>query len=351
MGSRIGKTIQVGFTYIGTVVGAGFATGQEILQFFTKFGWMATFTIALSSLLFIWLGTKLMLLAHDLQAKSYEDLNKYLFGARAGRWISTFTLIMLLGTTSVMLAGAGTIYSESFQIPYQLGLAITLVLSYLIISKGVEAILAVNSIVVPIMITFTLLLVFSTLDLPLAHNWIRLPGDFPLFHVWAAPLLYTAFNLSLAQAVLVPIGSSIKDRNVLYYGGLLGGIGIGLMLLAGHYILSAQMPGVNQFEIPMGFIIGKFNVGIQLFFFLIVLAEIYTTLIADVYGLALQVEQRTALNRKFILVCILILCYFISQIGFKLLLSTLYPLFGLVSLLWFCMMMWRRTKRTSSRQT
>lgn len=29
------RTLQIAFTYIGTIVGAGFATGQEILKFFT----------------------------------------------------------------------------------------------------------------------------------------------------------------------------------------------------------------------------------------------------------------------------------------------------------------------------
>ena len=32
------STLKVAAAYIGTVVGAGFATGQEILQFFNRFG-------------------------------------------------------------------------------------------------------------------------------------------------------------------------------------------------------------------------------------------------------------------------------------------------------------------------
>jgi uncharacterized membrane protein YkvI len=57
------EVVRIAFTYIGTIVGAGFASGQEILQFFTKYGWMALFTIGLSTLLFIWLGIKVMLIS------------------------------------------------------------------------------------------------------------------------------------------------------------------------------------------------------------------------------------------------------------------------------------------------
>ena len=76
------QIVRVAFTYIGTVVGAGFASGQEILQFFTRYGWLASLTIALSTMLFIWIGIKLMLMAHDLKAESYEDLNQVLFGRK-----------------------------------------------------------------------------------------------------------------------------------------------------------------------------------------------------------------------------------------------------------------------------
>ena len=36
-GNRV-TTFKVAATYIGTVIGAGFASGQEILQFFSVFG-------------------------------------------------------------------------------------------------------------------------------------------------------------------------------------------------------------------------------------------------------------------------------------------------------------------------
>ncbi|MBC8080240.1 MAG: hypothetical protein H7X86_07830, partial [Gorillibacterium sp.] len=56
---KIGQILQVAFTYVGTIVGAGFASGQEILQFFTRYGWMAVPTISVAAFLFIWLGIKI----------------------------------------------------------------------------------------------------------------------------------------------------------------------------------------------------------------------------------------------------------------------------------------------------
>lgn len=339
--AKFKNVFQIGFTYIGTIVGAGFASGQEILQFFTRFGWMATLTIAFSSLLFVWLGTKLMLLAHELKAKSYEDLNRYLFGDRLGMWYSMFTLVILFGITTVMLAGAGSVFKEYFRLSYQLGLLVTLACAYAVLANGLKAIISVNSFVVPFMLVFSLLIVLSTLDTPQAGNWFHLHSNYSLGKIWTAPFLYTAFNLATAQAVLVPLGSSVRDKSTVYWGGLVGGCGIGLMLLASHFALSARMPDISQFEIPMGQLTENLGSLVQMLFVFLIFSEIFTTYIADIYGLTLQIHQRTGWALRPIILTLLGGSFLVSQIGFSQLLSTLYPLFGMISMAWFVMMVWR----------
>lgn len=333
-----GRAVQIAFTYVGTIVGAGFATGQEILQFFTKYGAAATVTIIIAGLLFIWLGTKMMLLARSIRAVSYEDLNKYLFGPKAGEWFSLFTLVMLFGITTVMLAGGGSVFNEHFHLSYQTGLLLTLMLAYWIITKGLQAIITVNSVVVPLMIVFCLLVVLSAAGSPNAGNWLTLDSDRSALQIWTAPLLYASYNLATAQAVLVPLGASAADRKSIVRGGILGGILITSMLLAGHFALASQMPGITQFEIPMGHLIASLGSAVQLLFVGVIFGEIFTTYIANVYGLTLQIRERTGWTEKPIIAVILIGTYLIGQIGFSKLLSTLYPLFGLLSLIWFVRM-------------
>ncbi|MCA0753692.1 hypothetical protein KP806_01405 [Paenibacillus sp. N4] len=337
MWKRLGKVLQIAATYMGTVVGAGFATGQEILQFFTRFGYWGTVTIALATVLFIWLGTKMMLIASDIRAKSYEDLNKALFGEKYGRYISHFMLVILLGVTAVMLAGAGTIFYEHWNISYQSGLLITVTACYFLLRKGMKAILTVNTIVVPVMLLFTVLIIMNTLQTPGADKFMTLPSDHSIFAAWASPFLYTAFNLSMSQAVLVPLGSEIGDRKTIVAGSWIGGIGIGFMLLSGHIALSVHMPGIEQYAIPMGGIAKQLGHSVQFIYIFIIFAEIFTTLIADIYGLTLQLHERLKWNRSVIVLLILTVCYFASQIGFGMLLSTLYPLFGLISFGWLAL--------------
>lgn len=329
------KSLQIAAIYMGTIVGAGFATGQEILQFFTKYGQWGTIAIIGATFLFIWLGNKVMLLAHQIKAKSYEDLNIALFGQRFGSWISIFMLIVLLGVSAVMLAGAGTVFYENWDLPYQLGLISTCIVCFFILRKGLTAIIAVNSIVVPIMLVFTFIIFFDTLETPYTSNFLRAHTDFPLWTIVSSPFLYTAFNLSLAQAVLVPIGAQTSKPSIIKWGSIIGGIGIGFMLMVGHIALSAHMPGITQFAIPMGGIARSLSQVVYVIYICIIFAEVFTTLLADVYGLALQIHERSKLSINLIVMFVLILCYLLSQIGFGVLLSTLYPLFGFISLGWF----------------
>lgn len=332
------KVLQISFTYIGTVVGAGFATGQEILQFFTKYGKWGVLTILLATVLFIWLGTKMMLLANKIKATSYEDLNRRLFGDTIGRWLSLFTLIVLIGVNSVMLAGAGSVFAEHLGLYYQTGLAITLVATYLLLGKGIGGVMKLNSIVVPMMLILSITIIINTVGSPGATHFITLGTDSGLVATWASPLMYTAFNLSMAQAVLVPIGSHTKSRKVIIWGGILGGLGVGFMLMAGHFALSAYMPGIVQYEIPMGNIAQQLGTTVQLIYVFLIFMEIFSTFVADVYGVTLQIKQHLKLSPRIISLLILFICYLTSQFGFSSLLSVLYPTFGVFSLLWAVML-------------
>lgn len=336
------QSLQIAFTFIGTVVGAGFATGQEILQFFTKFGVWGTAGILFSSALFVWVGARMMLMAARIRANSYEDLNRALFGDKYGVWVSRFMLVVLLGVNAVMLAGAGAIFHEHAGLSYQTGLLITIALVFLLLKKGLNAVLAVNSIVVPAMLFFTLIILWDTMHGPGAERWLTMRTDAPAAAAWASPFLYAAFNLAMSQAVLVPVGSRIADRRTIIAGAWIGGIGIGAMLLVGHIALAARMPGIAQFDIPMGGIARELGTLLQWTYTFLIFAEIFTTLLCDIYGLTLQIRNQFGLPERAVTFGLLAVCWAGSQIGFGPLLSTLYPLFGACSLAWLYQIMHKR---------
>jgi uncharacterized membrane protein YkvI len=323
---------QVAATYIGTVVGAGFATGKEIVEFFTMHALAGVVGIIVSGLLFVWIGSKMMVLAHRTNAYSYQELNLHLFGKTFGSFVNLLTIIILFGVTSVMLSGTGAIFQEQLGLSYQLGIVLTLFLCYLVMLKGLDGILVVNSLVVPMMIFFSVLIISPWFE-P-GKSGELLSQKWPDSSIqWAiSPFTYAAFNLAMAQAVLVPLGMELKDERILKWGAFVGGAGLCFMMLASHFAL-VHLPGLLSYDIPMAEVIKDFGKAMHWLFLAVIYGEIFTTLIGNVFGISRQLHTFIDVSEKWLVTGILLFSFIISQAGFGSLLTYLYPLFGYIGLI------------------
>lgn len=188
------------------------------------------------------------------------------------------------------------------------------------------------------MLTLSLILVCNTLGVPGADRFLFLPTDHSGINAWISPLLYTSFNLGMAQAVLVPLARHTDDERALVRGGILGGAGIGFMLLAAHFAMSSQMPGILQFEIPMGSIAIRLGPVVQMVFLLLIFMEIFSTFVAGIYGVSVQLQQRLPVAPALVAPLLMLICYVFSQFGFSSLLGIFYPIFGALCLIWVVML-------------
>lgn len=336
--------IRIGFTYIGTVVGAGFASGQEIFQFFTVFGKYGMWGIGLSVILFSWLGTRMMLMGAKLKATSYEALNDYLFGQRFGRWVNLFVGIILFGVITAMLSGTGAMAQEQIGVSFHLGVLVTSALAYLVIIRGMEGILSINTLVVPLMFFFMILIGvnhFGGNENQLEHFTFYSEG-----HWLISAITYVAFNLAMSQAVLIPLGGEIQNEKALRMGSWLGGLGLGFMLLVSYFAMQLHFTEVKSLEIPMAFIIHTLGTGMKVFFLAVMWGEIFTTLIGNIYGLAMNVKQVIPLRLPMVIALIFTLGYFCSLVGFPVLVSYLYPAFGYCGMIVLILLVIRKIPRT-----
>ncbi|HEY2420316.1 MAG TPA: hypothetical protein VGI04_02815 [Neobacillus sp.] len=329
---------QIAAVYVGTVVGAGFATGKEIVEFFSRFGFFGFISILMSGYLLVILGSKLMRIAAEINAKSYQEFNTYLFGKWAGRGINFFMLFMLLGVSAVMLAGAGAVFEEQLGLPKNLGVGLTIFFSFLVMMVGTKGLFAVNTFVVPLMISFSLLLMIYSVRIPhFAGQFFFIPHADDGWKSVLAPFSYAALNLGLAQAVLVPIANEVKDDWTIKWGGILGGAALTLILISSHITL-IMLPNLELYEIPMAVIMKNLAPFLFWIYVLVIYGEIFTSVIGNVFGLDRQLKQYMPVPTMVSITTIFIVCYIIGLVDYGKLLSYLYPLFGYVSLLFFVLL-------------
>jgi uncharacterized membrane protein YkvI len=336
-----GAAIQIAAVYVGTVVGAGFATGREIVEFFSRFGFIGFIGMLMAGYILIFLGSKLMVISARINASSYEELNEYLFGKALGKVINIVILLMLIGVCAVMLSGAGAVFEEQLGLSKASGVFTTIALSILVMMIGIKGIFAVNTFVVPIMILFSFILMILSLQLPnFAERLLYIPYIEDGWKSVVSPFSYTAFNLSLAQAVLVPIASEVKDIKTIKRGGMLGGLALTLILIASHITL-IMLPDFALYEIPMAIIVKNIASSVYWIFILVIYAEIFTSVIGNVFGLERQIIQYIAIPRMLIVLGIFTLSFLLSFFEYSQLLSYLYPLFGYISLI-FIILLWMK---------
>ncbi|NMH71407.1 hypothetical protein HF072_21695 [Bacillus sp. RO3] len=341
---KLSGSFQIAAVYVGTVIGAGFATGREIVEFFTRFGFVGFIAILVSGYLFITMGTKIMLKSHDIKAKSFEEFNEYLFGKWFSKFMNIVMMIMLIGVSAVMLSGAGAVFQEQLLLPKQLGIFLTIGLGFITMMVGIKGLFAVNTFVVPLMIIFNLfLMVYSVQNAGFSDAFLMIPHSEDGWKSVVAPFSYVAFNLAMAQAVLVPVAGEVKDRETIKIGGYLGGFFLTMILISSHITL-VMIPDVTHYQIPMAVVMKSFVSGFYFIYIIIIYGEIFTSVIGGVFGLEKQLSNYWKGTSLMTFTGIFLVIYSLSFFQYSKLLSYLYPLFGYMSLL-FIVLLWMKPSK------
>lgn len=336
--SRMGiQVFRVAATYVGTVVGAGFASGQETLRFFAAYGRAGIIGIAIATLLFAAYGILIMDLGRRLEARSHREILHYACGPKLGR-VMDFVITLFLGATlTVMVAGGGAVFAEQLGLPHGVGTVLTAVMAGATILAGMRGIMAANSVVVPLLTLAVMGLSVASIHFHglgvILSRTVAWPLLAPVKSWFLASWLYVGYNLVLSISVLGPLGGEVGDRRVLVAGGLVGGLALGMLAMGIKLALSAHMPEIARFEVPMLFLARLHAQPVQWAYTAILWAEIYTTAIACAYGFAGRLADAYRGSYRGIVVLVTALSLFGSGIGFSRLLTVLYPAFGFVTMI------------------
>jgi uncharacterized membrane protein YkvI len=336
---------KIAATFVGTVVGAGFASGQELLQFFVSYGGIGFFGVLVTGVLFAWLGSQLLRLGYQLRATGYHEIIYHLCGYRVGKILDNLIAFFLFGGLVIMLAGVGTVFRDFLDMSYTTGIGFLAAAIFITVLFGVKGIASANLIVTPLLTVFTVMigvnaLTYHGIDLSLL-NLEPQPSLQPAPHWLLACLLYVSYNLVLGATVLGPLGAQIQSPRVRWLGGMIGG-GI-LTILAGFIslVITLHYPDVLQYEVPMLYVSGIQQTWSHYAYAFTVVKAMYSTALASLFGCATKLETAAGLTFNASIAMVMIASLICSQFGFANLIGALYPLFGYVSLYFIFQLFWR----------
>lgn len=348
-------SFKIAAVFIGTVVGAGLASGQEIIQFFTLYGYKSYFGIILCGIFYIAAGMMTMDLSYKYKLSSYKDLIYMCCGKYLGLVIDLLTTFYLFGGTCIILAGSGSIFFEHFGLPRILGIVIMAAATMVVVFYSTEGLIFINSIIVPCMIAVIIMISVITITGRIGSEVSILQDikDTPVLksNWFLSSILYSSFNMLFATGVLAPMTSDIKRSKGVFRGIIFGSIGLFFLTFIINIILMLNEPNIFKFSIPMLYIARSAGPLASFALSIVIWLEMFSTAVSDVYSLAKKAYHNLKVNYKLSIVLLLVLAFPFASIGFENLIKILYPSFGVISFIYIvclCRLYFKSRKNTGN---
>lgn len=340
-GLNFNDEISLGAIYIGTLIGAGFASGQEIMSFFTIYGKEGLLGIITAAILFFLLGYFILRQAIRLQSECAEDVLLQIAGGRLMSLIDIYVDIFCLAGYYIMLSGCGAVLKECMNIDYILTVLLLNIVIVMCLKKGVSSLAKLNKLLVSIMIIITLFIGFCCLkENPNALSCIKtLPGK----KSWLiSSLIYVSYNITLALVVLSSLGTYTNRESAAWGAAIIGALGLMAMAVVMWFITSVNYASLSVgVQIPLLWVARQYHHVIYLISILVLLSAMLTTALSLGFSFSRGFAHRFGINYRNALNLLFIGIPF-TKYSFASLINKIYPLFGIIGIFFGILLVIRR---------
>ncbi|MDX8045456.1 hypothetical protein SH601_05580 [Gracilibacillus sp. S3-1-1] len=316
------------FLIIGTMIGAGYASGRELWQFF---GHESGLAIVLFTIMFICSVGIIMKVSYQHQTSNYFSLLEILLGKKIARFYDILIFLYLLSTLVIMIAGSGATF-EAFQLSKWAGIIFIVCFIFIIFIKGINGVVTFNVILLPLLIVGLLsILVIYSIDEQLSFI---LSMDQQAN--WTASFTFTALNILSILAVLGAVGDKVQTNGEIIIASVGSGLVLGITSLLYNNSLIQISEIIILYEIPLFAILKNYPDYTYILMSILLWCAIFTTAISSVLGLVTRIAGFFKVHMWKIVFVLLIVVTPLTKIGFSTLIALLYPIYGIVNLYLLC---------------
>lgn len=306
------------------MIGAGYASGRELWQFF---GYESGLAILLFAILFTICCYVIMDISYQKKSTHYLPVLRTIVGDKLTLGYDVMIILYLFSTTVIMLAGSGATW-QAFHLPYWLGITAIVIPLILVFIWGVQGLLSMNAVILPLLIG-GLLYVLILFSVQQELSWLSSLAE---QRNWAAAFPFTALNILPLIAVLGAIGDKVVKKGEVW----IASVGSGLVLGAISYIYNNSLIQIADdillYEIPLFAILKHYPIEMFLFISILLWVAIFTTAASGVLGLVTRIQSRFQGPLWLLAFVIIMVMVPLTSIGFSTLITYLYPIYGLLNL-------------------
>ncbi|MBR4409997.1 MAG: MBL fold metallo-hydrolase [Firmicutes bacterium] len=332
------KPAQLGFfsvalLYVGTVMGAGFASGREIWQFFGVFGKQGSIGIIFAAVLFVTLGMMTGYIARTLRS---SDMGRVVVPGGNPKIISAigyFMAVLLYTAIVSMTAAGGALLNQLFGLPRALGGILVTVLVILTVLGEFERVSKVFRYIMPVLfvtvVAVSLMVVLCPLEPSSLHQDIEPSSLAPNWVI--AALLYISVNMLGMIAVIAKSSVNAKNARHGIGGAGLGGIFLGLLSFVLLAAMQKDMYYTQALDMPMLGFAGRISPVLTVVYGLVTFCSIYSAATSNYYAFTTKIKEGP--HKKKLVILFAFLGFLMGLMGFKNVIGILFPIIGFLGFL------------------
>ncbi len=314
--------------------------GKEIYLFFGIYGKNGIIGIIISQILIGIIVAKTLNISNRNEIENYSELTNHISqNNKINEMIKIIVNIFLLLSFYVMIAGFSAYFSQELGIPNIVGTIVIIILCYIIFMGDIEGIIKVNTILIPVLIAFIILLITKNMDAYTNINEKFIETS-SLKSIWNA-ILYASYNSITLIPIVISLKKYLKNKTQINLASIIVVIILVIIALAIFGLILKVDIDINKIELPTVYVAGMSGKIYKYLYGGIILVAIFTSAISAGYSI---LENYTSNTKKYKKVAA-ILCVsaiLVSNIGFSTLINLLYPVFGFLGIIQIALIMRKR---------
>ena len=315
--------MSVSMLIVGTMIGAGFASGKEIVTFFGEVP--NPLTALITGVLVFGCSVLFLFVGRRVKKSDLGEVNGVVFG-KARALADVFMLFNSMTVLGAMLAGADSLLAEFIDLKPLASVALG-ILCAVISVRGLKGILKANAVLVPIMVTVMSVCCIMAFDFPLKFTELKIAPHYLV--------LYVAMNMILGGGVLTTV-NDLSPREILLSSAVAALI-ISALLMC---IMSAlQSCSAAHADLPMLLIALKSGKAMYFISFAVIGAAIFTTMLTafkSLFDYLNGLIKHSAVTAAVVLLGGLA----VGMFGFSNVVGRLYPVIGGIGLVYIACNGW-----------
>ena len=350
---------------IAFTIGSGFATGQEIVQYYTAYGTKNILVLLVFAVAFLYYNFNFAKAGAEQKFEKGNDVYKFYCGKYIGTFCDYYSTIFCYMSFWVMVGGAASTIKQQYNLPLWVGAVILTAITILTVIGGLNSLVDAIGIVGPIIVTLCIFIGLVTcvrdaknigegLSVIASGSYIGSDAANTIKNAGAnwliSGLSYAGFVLLWFASFTSALGAknSKKDLN---YGILAGTIAVCIAIMLVSF---AQIANINTGEngtyiwnadIPNLILAAKIWKPFSAIFALVVFAGIYTTAVPLLYNPAVCFSKEGTLQFKILTISLALIGLVVGLfLDFRTLVNIIYVLNGYVGAVLILFMLWKNFK-------